>query len=192
MKSLTKVILISLIGFIISACLLVLLINPGVSQVIDQKDNVILQKTQLKTLEQQLITYKNSQIDLARTNDKQIIFSSLLNRENLQLAIEGIEAAAVRSGTPESLIINEDSANNQKAAIVSGKAHLDEIRYTLSTTSNFMQMIDFLKYLEHLPYFTEISKISLQAAQSNNSAGGLIHSGDVIGSTQAVFFVQKP
>ena len=113
--------------------------------------------------------------------------------EDLQNAITEIEAAAAQSGATEALTIQDDiTAGASPIQVVEGKVGLDEVSFTLNTSSNFTQLLTFLKYLEHLPHFTEISKISIQSTISPTSSSVFAHSDTINTVIDGVFFVQKP
>jgi DNA-directed RNA polymerase specialized sigma54-like protein len=194
MNSQGKVALVAILGLLISIGLFVFVIKPNLAKVEALNKDAVAKKSELKQLEEQITIYQNSQRDLAKATGKEIISNSLLERENLQYAIIEIEQAAATTQVEESMEILEQTTTSKTAPkqLVSGKSFLDEVNYTVKTTSDFMQLINFMKYLEHMSHFTEVSKITLQAtAGAANSEGIFVHDGNILGSIDLVFFVQK-
>jgi Tfp pilus assembly protein PilO len=195
MNNQTRVIFITLLGFIIAIGVFLAMIKPTLAKVEELNKNVVTKKTELEQLKKQIITYENSQRDLSKVDGKEVIANSLLKRENLQYAIIEIEKSAELNQVEESLDIQEIlvvSSKNAPKAVISGKSFVDEVSYTIKTRSDFTQLITFLKYLEHMPHFTEIWKISLSStAGSEDSNGVFIHEDVIDGSIDLVFFVQK-
>jgi len=70
------------------------------------------------------------------------------------------------------------------------KSGINEIKYSVLTLNDFAGTVSFLSYLEHLPHFTEISKIILSAETQESSQKTRVHTGKVIGSFEGVFFVK--
>ena len=193
MKNQPKIILISLLGLIISAGLFLFVIRPTVDKILNLNIQVSSKKTDLKQLEEQIVIYKNSQRDLSLASGKDVISQSLLKREDLQVAIVEIENASALTQTGESMTIIDNGGKSSSAKpLISGKSFLDEVQYNIKTTSNFVQLLDLMKYLENLPHFTEIAKFTLQASATNpNSKGVFIQGSTIISSIDSVFFVQK-
>jgi Tfp pilus assembly protein PilO len=193
MKNLTKIFIICSIGIIVSLGLFFAVVNPTLSQIDDAKNQVSSKQSELQTLEEQIVTYKNSQTDLAQASQKDIIDSILVKRQDLTLPIQEIEQAAVISGVTESMQIQDPSLSQVSTpAVVSGKATLDEIPYSLAVSGNFNQLVTFMQYLEALPHFTEVSGFDFSASAGQSNSGQLfLHSGNITGTINAVFFTKK-
>ena len=191
MKNQTRLILISVVGAVVSLGLTLFVVKPNLRKVTDLKNQVSTKKTELKQLEEQIVIYKNSQHDLSLASGKELISSTLVPGEELQLAIIEIENAALLTGVTESINILDDVVKTTKPQVVPGKTYLAEVEYDISTSSDFIQLINFIKYLEHLPHFTEIARISLQSAGGSSAEGSFARSGVINGSINSVFFVQK-
>jgi hypothetical protein len=194
MKNQIKLILVSVIGVIASGILFLFIVQPNLNQIQDLKNKVVTTKTELKQIEEQIVTYKNSQRDLSLASGKDALSQAMLKREDLEQAIVEIENAASVTNTSEALSIHDDqgSGTPQVKPLITGKASLDEVQYTINITSDFVHLINFLQYLEHMPHFTEISDFTLASTSSQSNSGGVfLHGGNVIGSINLVFFLQK-
>ncbi|HEX9503102.1 MAG TPA: hypothetical protein VF974_02150 [Patescibacteria group bacterium] len=196
MKNQTKIIAISLFGLIVSFGLVLSVVNPTLSKIDELNKAILIKIIEQKQLEEQITIFKNSQRDLARATGKQSISESVLKREDLQLAIQKIESAALATKVSESMAIVDETDPLKKGSVdkqlINGKSFITEVPYTLNVSSDFRQLIDFMRYMEHLPHFTEVSRISLQASGgSADSKGTFSHSGTIIGSIESVFFIQK-
>lgn len=194
MPSFTKFILIIVAGFLSAVGLYTLLVRPNISGVNKQYMKSVDAQTELKTLSEQVTAYKNSQADLNSVSNKSRIINAILERENLEVAIKEIEAAAAASGIESGLAIHDDEASTalQKIKpVVGGKIGVDEVAYTLSISGPYQSVLVFISYLEHLPHFTEISAINLSAATSLAGTDAIVeHDGNVLGTIDAVFFVK--
>lgn len=194
MKNQSRIIVISLIGLIVSAGLFLFVVRPTIEKVADLNTQASAKKTDLKQLQEQIVIYKNSQRDLSLASGKDLIADSLLAREDLQLAIEEIEQADSITDTQESMTIADDGGKTVKNAIqlVSGKSLLVEVPFNIHTTSDFPHFVNFMQYLEQLPHFDEVSAFTLQSSAGSPDLNGIfVHNEVVIGSIDAVFFVQK-
>lgn len=196
MRILTKLILISICGFIISVFIFAFLIRPNLSQVGQSYDAGVTKQTTLKNLSEQIIAFKNSESDLNAVSNTDKILTSVLPRENLQVAIKEIETAALTSGAVEGMTIQE-VVNQADAALVvpviAGNPNAEEVPYTITVSGPFESLITLLSYMEHLPHFTEVTKISFGSTTTDTDLSGVaVHSGTLTGSINAVFFVQKP
>lgn len=193
MNNQTRVIFITILGLIITIGVYLALVKPTLAKVTELNTAAINKKTELKQLEEQIISYKNSQRDLSRASSKEIIFDSLLKREDLQYAIIEIENAAKATGVIETMKIQEELKGNKAGKeLVTGKTFLEEVSYSVNTTSDFTQLITFMKYLEHISHFTEVSRIALQSTSGVVDSNGVqARDGTIVGNIELVFFVQK-
>ena len=194
MKIFTKLILLMIGGLVLTLILFMVLIRPNLNRIQELYATATTRQTELATLVAQITAYKNSQADLNAIQDKNTVIESIVRREDLQVAIEEIEAAAAKSGTQEGLTINEltPDSSGQYTPVIDGKAKIEEVPYVINISGDFGSLLKFLQYLEHLPHFTEVSQIAFKAATTDTSKGALAgHSGNIMGTIQAVFFIQK-
>lgn len=201
MRSLTRIIVISIIGLAASFLLVIFLISPTLSQLAKTNEEIRQRKSELALLEQQVRAYKNAQSDLSKASRKTEILEAFASEENLVLAVKELEAAAAQSQTTEILDIRDPvewaGANSRvkpPAQVVSNLQGLTEIPYEVSTLSlDFKSLVDFVGYLEHLPHFMEISNINLSAEVKEGEGAGSkpIHTGKVMGNFKGVFFIQS-
>ena len=196
MKGLNKLILTTAVGFILSLVLFVVLIRPNLDQVGNLYQQAEQKQTDLQTLSAQILAYKNSQADLNAVQDKAKILDRILPRDNLQVAIQEVEAGASAAGVQEGLTINEQFDTSGKLAevkpIMTGEVKATEVPYVMSVGGTFSSVVEFVQYLEHLPHLTEVSGITLSAVTSTADKPGLAQHDKLIkGSINGVFLVQK-
>lgn len=192
----TKLIIISAVGFVVSALIFFFLIRTNLNQVSELYNIGIQKQTKLKSLSEQIIALRNSESDLNAVQNKEKILNSILERENLQVAIREIESAATLSTVEEGMTIQENLPNSGTAAskqVLAGNPDVVEVPYTINISGGFDSWVKFLQYTEHLPHFTEVSRINIGALTTNTDANGVaVHSGNLTGVINAVFFVRKP
>ncbi|MEO8065843.1 MAG: hypothetical protein ABI643_03260 [Candidatus Doudnabacteria bacterium] len=199
MRILTKLTLVIFGGFFATLVIFLFLIRPNLNSVSELYNAAVAKQTKLQSLTQQIEAYKKSQSDLDSIQNKDKILGSILERESLQDAIQQIEAAAAASGVSEGMTIQESAPNasGQSAVpdVITGKAAVTEVPYSITMTGQFASIVKFLQYMEHLPHFTEVSKFSFGAGNSTSSTAdnsGLVkHDGILSGGFNAVFFIKK-
>lgn len=191
MNSLTKLITIFLSGLILALGVQIFLVKPNLAKVAALGTDIKIYEIKLETIKQQVSAFKSAQADLARAEKKDAILNATLQRENLVFAIKNIEDYAFITATELSTRINEPDPKSKIKIpeVINGKIGLSEIPYNLNTISDFAGAVRFLQYLEHLPYFTEISRIDLTAEVIEVDKRST-QTGRVFGSIDAVFFVK--
>lgn len=194
MTALVKLVSTLLGGLLLCLIIYFFLLNPALSQLSIFSDTLRQKNVELATLQQQITAYKNAQTDLAQAVQKDQIFEAFLSREELVAAVKNLESAAVVTRTVETLKITEPEAdsNSKPKKVVESVDSLKEIPYRVSTLNDYVGTIQFLMYLEHLPQFTEISKITLSAETvDSDTAAGRVYTGKIFGSLDGVFFVKS-
>lgn len=193
MKSFTKIIVFTVCGASISLLLVLAIARPVLDDVSATNKLVKQKKNELATLDQQIRAFKTAQSDLARATRKDEIVNIIVPKENLVLAVKDMETAAAKTGTVEALLMKEADLKGPKTPeVISGKQGMEETGYQLTTLNDYNGTINFLAYLEHLPHFTEISKIILSAETQEASNSAPAHTGKIIGSFDGVFFIKTP
>jgi len=191
MKALTRIITITVIGVAVSMMLVIWVLKPVLSDVSTTNTAVKAKKSELVLLEQQILAFKTAQSDLSKATRKDEIANVIQPKENLVAAVKDVEAAAEKTGTTETLDLKQvDIAKEKTPDVIPGKSGINEIKYSVLTLNDFAGTVSFLSYLEHLPHFTEISKIILSAETQESSQKTRVHTGKVIGSFEGVFFVK--
>ena len=197
MTALTKLIISSVGGLVVAVLLLVFLVNPTLNKVSELNEESRDKKTKLDTLEQQMRAYQTAQEDLAQAVERQRISDSLVTRENLEAAVLSVEAAATLTRTEESKKITDVVENPLKKAedakpVVTNKIQIEEIPYRLSLKNDYVGVVNFLKYIENLPQFSEVTKITLSAEliQSGDEDVPPIRTGKILADIEALFFIR--
>lgn len=194
MKALTKIGITSIIGFIACMLVYIFVINPALARITILNKEITDKKQESMILEQQIKAYQVAKADLAKAIEQELIATSIVNKEDLVRAILNMESAIEATNTTHSLKINEYIPNPKVKApdpVTQGRRGVDEVAYRLSTTNTYTNFVDLLKYLEHLPQFTEVSKVIISAELDEDSTADVpVHTGRIFGSTDAVFFVR--
>lgn len=201
MNALIKNSIIVATGSIASLILLIWLINPVMKDVGSLNQSLNAKKLELAHLDQQIRAYQTAESDLEHAADKQSVIGAILQKEDLETAIMSIEAKATATGVEEKMVIKDpflevkstDKTAQKAKPTIAGLTDITEVSYELNTLSTYSGLIDFLSYLEHLPNFTEVTKLELSAESSSLSQNQKVasHSGRVIGNINSMFFVQN-
>lgn len=193
MRGIGKFLLILVIGLGLSAVIYLAPLNPVLGQLSKLNGELRQKKIELATLDQQITAYKNAQADLSRASEKDLILEAILDKEELVAAIKNLEEGAALTRTEETLKINEPDPES-KEKVVPVLKHLDnleEIPYRVISLNDFLGTIQFIRYLEHLPEFTEITQINLSAETvDSESSKTKIYTGRVFGSIDGIFLVK--
>ena len=192
MSALIRNIVIFVCGIIFTFLLIFLGIKPILNDVDGLYTKVKLQKTEVLTLDQQILAYKTAQSDLSKADRKEEIETAIPTRETLIEAVLDLELAMNLTGNDHDLQIRDytEATLTKPDAITSGRRGIEEIPYTLSFTNDYLSVLSALAYLEHLPHFTEISKIDLSAETVPGPENTAINTGRVFSNIQGVFFIK--
>jgi hypothetical protein len=199
MTGYTKLVAYTVVGLIASACAFLFLVRPALDQVTKLSEEEGVTKAEIHRLEQQILAYKTAQSDLSKATNKDQLFNTFVDDKNLSIPIEELESKAKITGTTYELKINrefitEPQADTRKATTVRSAAplktvtiqkELEEVPYTLTVTnSSYENLVTFVKYLEHIPHFTEVSKMRLAPVEGEGATG-------VAATIDGVFLVKK-
>ena len=193
MKAISKIITILICGFTAISLLLFFAVGPAVSDVGKLHIAVKAGKTELLAIQQQILAFKTAQSDLSKASRKDEIGQAISTRETLVDAVKDMELALAKVSGEHDLQIN-DAVNPKLAAsagVTTGRVGVDEIAYSLNVTTDYPGILTFLAFLEHLPHFTEISKINLSAETAEVNNQKAVHTGRVLGNFNGVFFVKS-
>ena len=201
MTIVTKIVGILAGGLILSFLVVIFLISPLLNSVNLINQNVKEKKTELAILDQQIRAFKNAQIDLAKATRKAEINEAVVIKEDLVKAVKDLEGAADKSDSLELLKINEPvvveakGSKKEKPVQVLSRtvAGITEVPYEANTEGDYVGLIKFLNYLEHMPHFTEIGKLDLTAEESEtNTESDFKNTGKVFGTIDGAFFIRTP
>lgn len=195
MKPLTKLVATGFFGLVIAGLVFVLLVSPALSKVSELHEKSKMKKTELATLEQQIRAYQTAKADLSKAAERERISDSFVSREDLVVSIQGVEKAAIVTGTEETKTITDKVENPVKGEkptlVIPGKKLVEEVPYRLLIKNNYVGVVNFIRYLEHLPQFSEVTNITLSAETTTATAGSNpIPTGQVLGTIDAVFFIK--
>jgi len=192
MNGLTRNLTIFISGFILSVMLVFFAIKPVLSDVSRLHDSIQQQKTESVTLDRQIRAFKTAQSDLSKASRKSEISTAIPAKETLVDAVKDLESAAAKTGVDHTLQIREstDPGLVKAPPVVSNRNGISEVSYKLNAVSDFAGIVRFLDYLEHLPHFTEISKINLSAETTEAANNKVNHTGRILGNFDGVFFIK--
>ena len=184
MKALTKNIVISSLGLVLFLGIAFFLVSPQISQVKTLNTALVEKKIEVETLQRQLQAFKTAQSDLARATQKERIANAILPKELMTNVIEQVENSALAVKASEDMSIDDPFINaSAQPPMITGLSEVVEVPYRLTVVSgDYTPLIDFFSYLEHLPNFTEVSKMDLSASDDASEISVTI---------DAVFFSKK-
>jgi Tfp pilus assembly protein PilO len=186
-----------------------IMIYFGVFPLLDKvrgiQDKISENDQQLVDLAKLINGYKSVSIKFSKVEDYMAEVSAVFPlREDSAAIVESIENAVLKSGVTADLVIvdhSEDAPGNtagsnttsEKTAVVNRLAGLDEVPYNLHFSGNYSQIANLFQYLENMPFFTQLSELSVSAETflPQNAKMGT-HSGIGMGDIQGVLFVKKP
>jgi hypothetical protein len=187
-------------GVILCIAVFFFLVRPALNRVSGLNSEVQVTEAELNRLEQQILAYKTAQSDLSKATNKDLLFTTFVDDKNLHVPIEEMESVAKITGTEYMLKIHRDSIENapvvdrRRASSgatgqkkVTNQNVLEEIPYTLSVQNpSYTSMITFMKHLEHIPHFTEISGVDMTSEGGEEGEPIL-----VTATINGVFLVKK-
>jgi hypothetical protein len=199
MDSKTKIAVTVAAGLVVTLAMMFLVFRPLVTSVKGLNYSLAEKETELGELEQQIVEFKSAQTDLARATFKNDIYGTIVEREDLSLAIVDLEAAAEENGVEESLQISDPSSDAARRGapaaptLFESLALSKEVGYRMEVTGTFAGLVGFMQELENLPHFTEYSEIILAAEVENLPAaeGGSRNTGALNGTFDGVFLVKN-
>lgn len=190
MPAITKITFSSICAAIIIIFMTFFFIKPTISQVFDLNKVFAEKKLELATTEQQIRAFRTVQSDLNQAVERDLVAKAIIKKTDLVEPIISVEKAASQSALVPILDILDD-AKSQYKPILKDSADLEEIPYRLSTTSDFFGFVNYLKYLEHLPQFTEVSKMNLTAEIIQAKDKPPTRTGQIFGNIEGAFFVKR-
>lgn len=192
MNSLSKLAAICVCGIVGGILLAFLGVKPLLNTIGSLNQELSRKKIEVKTLEQQIAAFKTAQSDLSKVTDKETIFNTIVDKEDLVGPIQSVEAAAALTDTKQTIKIEEQlDAVAAPDDVVAGHTGITEVPYILSVENDYNGLIRYLKYLEHLPQMTEISKIEFVAESATRDRTTIYHTGQAAATIRGVFFVKS-
>jgi hypothetical protein len=199
-NSSAKIFISAAVGLIVTVALFFFVFRPLLSDVKKLNKSLTDKHAESQELKDQIVEYKSAQSDLARATYKDDIFNTIVDKEDLSLAITDLEAAAVSTGVKESIQIRElEEGGSRRAAALKKSATLfdgliltNEVEYTMNVNGGFAEVVRFMQALENLPHFTEYSTVTLSTSAETLPQGGSRNSGDLTGTLEGVFLIRQP
>lgn len=164
-------------GIVLVAAAYFFLLSPALTRVSGLSSQEYGTRAEAERLELQINAYKTAQSDLSKATNKELLYATVIDDKKLYIPIEEIEAGAKATNTTYQFKIHRSSINETEEASAAGAGRraaaeprkkvtsqnlLEEVPYTLIVQNpSYVQMVTFLKYMEHIPHFTEVSKISM-------------------------------
>jgi hypothetical protein len=193
MKASVRNIIFFVCGVIASLILTLFVISPTLTDISQLNAQVTAQKTEVLTLDQQILAFRSAQSDLSKAVRKSEITSVISVKEDLTAAVLDLERAMNLSQISDHLLQIKEQTDPKVAKpppVISGHVAIEEIPYMLSFTTSYLGVLNALAYLEHLPHFTEIFQIDLSAETLSGPGGEATHTGQVFANFSGVFFIR--
>ncbi len=198
MTGYTRLITYSVSGVLLAGSLFVFVLKPALNRGAELAQEERTSKAELDRLDNQILAYKTAQSDLAKAVQKDMLSSVIVQETDLGIPIEEVEAGAKATGSTyqfkilrDSLSEEQEEGQRRSARAAAAKRVLDqteyeEVPYTLTVqNSSYTSLISFLKYLEHIPHFTEVSGVDMSWQESDEVP-------DFVSATiNGVFLVKK-
>jgi len=196
MRSYKKLIIVMACGVGATFALYLFLLKPYMEKVNTLFNEATAKQTEYQAILDQILVYQSSQVELDSVNDRELLANSILERNTLQEVIEELEAGAAKAGVSEQLKIQETLDPKGKPRptkpVIQGLNKVDDIPYTVTVSGNYLAIVRFMQYLEHLPHFTEVTSISLNAGVGETlETGQILNAETMTGFIDAVFMVRK-
>lgn len=192
MKATTKLALYIGGGAVLAVAVYLFLLSPSLARISKLSEEELSTRTEIQRLEQQILAYKTAQSDLSKAVNKELLYTSVVDDKELYKPIEEMEDAIAETGSSHTLKILRSSIrpdpNGAKQVFkkVTAQTDLEEVPYTLSVqNSDYTRLVNFFRYLEHNPYYTEVSKIDLSYLEDATTGQGFA------AIIQGVFLVNK-
>lgn len=190
MKAFPKLLITAVGWLVVTLAVYFFLVSGQISKVSMLNSELKAKKTEAAKLDQQIRAYKNAQSDLSRATQKERIVQTIPTKEDLVNAIVGVEKAAAKTHSEQTLKINEIAPDDKnKPAPVLKNSGLEEVPYRLTVKNDFAGLVNFISYLEHLPQFTEVSTINF-SAELTQSGEQKVSTGGVFGNIDGVFVIK--
>jgi Tfp pilus assembly protein PilO len=196
LKALPKILVILGLGLTALILLVTMMVRPLLTEVTTANEKVHEKKVELDILKQQIRAFKNAQADLDKASRKEDLLKAIPTKEELVLSVLDMEKAAGLTNTETLLEISEVVAANTKdkkqvPPVIPKKVGIEEVQYDLDVKNDFTGIVNFVSYLEHLPHFTEISKLSLKSELTPDALNSTFgRTGMVTGTLNGVFFIK--
>lgn len=160
-------------------------------------------KSTIALLEREVENYQRASSDLERVAEVRAAFENMFPvREQMVSLVRGMENSSLRSGLAMELILSdqkEESLSLPKGApvkavppLVNNLSQLEEVPYSLKTAGSFLELLEFIYYLENQPFITELSKLSVTAEiEQEERTERIFNTGVGLGQIDGVFFIKQ-
>lgn len=188
----------------VALALVLLVVLPLLKNLQETNAAIVRNEQEIARIETEILSYETLSVKFVQASGEREALARMFPvREEMVGLVEGLETALGGAGLFSSLLIyDKDSGQNSGAggakvlpkSVVPGLRRIAEVPYVLQlAANNYRQFVDFLLYLENLPVFNEISKLSLVADSLQGEGGSTLrNTGTATGKLEAVFFIQEP
>ena len=189
------------VGVVVSAAfaLIFFAVMPQMAQIRNAVSGIAGNREQIDKIQRELSGYQMSHSELEKIKNEKVVQEMFPQRESMAPLVAALENAVKSSGGAHALTIvdkKEEAAagggGEQKPAppVVPGLAHVEEIPYSLEFTGNYRQIVNFLLYLENLPFVSRVTNLSL-AAESKQVDEVVHNTGLATAKIEALFFIKN-
>src|SRR3989338_3722507 len=193
------------IGAIIVASALLVFFGllPQTDAVSSIKSEIDQKQQRIAQVRWEIQSYQEVQANLKKLTGSDTMPEIFSKRENVLTLIEGLEGAVARSAGSHTLVLTDHeeqaavSASSKppaRQAVIKELTGAEEIPYQLDYFGSYRQTVNFLLYLENLPFITRVGKLSLAAesVQSSEPGGDTRNTGNAFTQVDGLLFIQKP
>jgi len=117
-------------------------------------------------------------------------------REDSVALVEALEASIQKSGINASVNIIDPAEDQQRnvppTKLIKNLSGVEEVPYSLNILGSYRQIVNLFSYFENMPYFTEISKLSLSSVSTSDQGGKNVRrTGEGAGELRGVLFIKS-
>ena len=176
------------------------IIMPQLRKIEAMQKEIVINKQQFAILSEEVNSYELSVAGMEKIlRNRDYAGEVFPTRETMVSLVEGLEDSADKTGVTHDLTITDlgekpsppVAGKEKNQPVVTGLAQVQEVPFTLVFSGSYRQILDFLSYLENLPYYTEMKSFSVTADQIAGSAqGSVINTGQGSAKLEGVFLIR--
>lgn len=191
-------------AIVVTASLLIgLVLLPQLSAVTRIKEQITKNRERIAQTRSEVKSYEEARSNLRKLTGSDEMPEIFPPRQEILPLVEGLEKAVARTGGSHILLMTDfddqdAAAPNAKPvvrpAVIKELDGVEEIPYQLEYFGDYRQTLNFLLYLENLPYMTFVKKLTLAAESvpEEGPAGGNRNTGAAFTQIQGLLFIRKP
>lgn len=187
---------------VVAAVLIMFVVLPLISGIKETHNTIRKTKEEFAHLDSEIKSYKKLSSEFAKISaERQALAVMFPKREEMVVLVEGVESAVNQARVTSRVTITDKKETKMSSAeekninpvlLVAGLQKIEEVSYALELSGDYRQIVDFLLYLEHLPFISEIVKFTITAdTVQNETAKTLRNSGNGTSLIEGIFFIKQ-